>query len=92
VLGFVVVMIIVGAIAGYIGRLLVAGPDPMGFWQTTLLGIAGSFVGGTLGSLLFHGRLVIAPGGLLLALPGTVIALLVYRRIAFGSIMPPRPR
>jgi uncharacterized membrane protein YeaQ/YmgE (transglycosylase-associated protein family) len=91
VIVFLLSMVIIGAIAGYLGRLLVAGPDPMGFWQTTLLGIAGSFLGGTIASLLFYRRLVIAPGPLLLAIPGTVIALLIYRRVKFGAIMPNRP-
>jgi uncharacterized membrane protein YeaQ/YmgE (transglycosylase-associated protein family) len=92
VIRFIVAMVILGAIAGYVGRLLVAGPDPMGFWRTTLLGVAGSFVGGSIGSLLFAGRLVVGSAGLLLAIPGTVVALLIYRKVKFGTIMPPRRR
>jgi uncharacterized membrane protein YeaQ/YmgE (transglycosylase-associated protein family) len=92
VVRFLLAIIFIGAVAGFVGRLLVAGPDPMGFWRTTLLGIAGSFVGGSIGSLLFAGRLVIGPAGLLLAIPGTVIALLIYRKVKFGTIMPPRRR
>ena len=89
---FLLAIIFIGAVSGFVGRLLVAGPDPMGFWRTTLLGIAGSFVGGSIGSLLFAGRLVIGAAGLLLAIPGTVIALLIYRKVKFGTIMPPRRR
>ena len=89
---FLLAIVLIGAISGFVGRLLVAGPDPMGFWRTTLLGIAGSFVGGSIGSLVFAGRLVIGPAGILLAIPGTVIALLVYRKMKFGTIMPPRRR
>ena len=83
-------LLLIGIVAGYLARLLVMGPDPMGFWQTVLLGVAGSFVGGVLGSLVLRGELVLAPGGVLLAIPGAVVALLVYRRAKYGSIMPDR--
>jgi uncharacterized membrane protein YeaQ/YmgE (transglycosylase-associated protein family) len=92
VVRFLLAIIFIGAVSGFVGRLLVAGPDPMGFWRTTLLGVAGSFVGGSIGSLLFAGRLVVGPAGLLLGIPGTVIALLIYRKVKFGTIMPPRRR
>jgi uncharacterized membrane protein YeaQ/YmgE (transglycosylase-associated protein family) len=53
VLGFIITMIVVGIIAGYLARLLVPGRDAMGFVQTVVLGIVGSFVGGFLGYVLF---------------------------------------
>jgi uncharacterized membrane protein YeaQ/YmgE (transglycosylase-associated protein family) len=37
--------IILGIVAGYIGRLLMPGRDKMGFIATMLLGLAGSIVG-----------------------------------------------
>ncbi|MCA9024681.1 MAG: GlsB/YeaQ/YmgE family stress response membrane protein [Planctomycetaceae bacterium] len=43
--------IVFGFIVGLLGRLLVPGRQPLGFIGTTLLGIAGSFAGGYLGSL-----------------------------------------
>ena len=45
--------IIFGLVVGLIARALMPGPQPMGFIMTALLGIAGSFVGGWLGTLLF---------------------------------------
>ena len=45
--------IIFGLIIGLIARALMPGPQPMGFVLTAVLGIAGSFVGGWLGTLLF---------------------------------------
>ncbi|TME62941.1 MAG: GlsB/YeaQ/YmgE family stress response membrane protein, partial [Chloroflexi bacterium] len=48
---------IVGLIAGFIARALVPGPDPMGWLGTMILGIVGSFVGGTLAALIFGGTL-----------------------------------
>ena len=44
-LGFIVAMVVIGIIAGYLRRLLVPGSDPMSFAGTVILGIVGSFVG-----------------------------------------------
>ena len=52
-IGLIIYLLVIGVIAGYLARLLVPGPDPMGFWQTAALGIVGSFVGGLLGYVLF---------------------------------------
>ena len=45
--------IIVGLIVGALARFLVPGRDPMGWLGTIVLGIAGSFVGGFIGSLIW---------------------------------------
>ena len=54
-MGFIIVMLIVGLIAGAIARLLMPGRDPLGILGTIALGVAGSFVGGFLQNLVqFH--------------------------------------
>jgi uncharacterized membrane protein YeaQ/YmgE (transglycosylase-associated protein family) len=83
-LGFIITMIIVGAIAGFIARALVPGPDPMGVIGTIVLGIIGSFVGGFLGYALFHKDAAAGPfqaSGLIGSIIGAIIVLLVYRAI-----------
>jgi uncharacterized membrane protein YeaQ/YmgE (transglycosylase-associated protein family) len=51
----IIVMLIVGLIAGAIARLLMPGRDPLGILGTIVLGVAGSFVGGFLQNLVqFH--------------------------------------
>ena len=82
VLGFILSMLIVGLIAGFLARALVPGPDPMSVPKTILLGIVGSFIGGFIGYVLFgkdgdEGAL--QPSGLIGAIVGAVIALLIYR-------------
>ena len=81
-LGFLIVMLIIGAVAGFIARAVVPGPDPMGVVGTIVLGIVGSFVGGFLGYVLFHKDATdgaLQPAGLLGAILGAIVALLVYR-------------
>ena len=81
-LWFIISLIIIGAIAGFIARALVPGKDPMGIGATILLGIVGSFIGGFLGWALFGKDLdegAFQPSGIIGSILGAVIALLVYR-------------
>ena len=50
-------MIVFGFVIGVIARFLMPGPQPMGIILTTLLGVAGSFLGGYLGHLLHGGEM-----------------------------------
>ncbi|MGH1564581.1 GlsB/YeaQ/YmgE family stress response membrane protein [Mumia sp. DW29H23] len=80
----VVYLIVVGLIAGYLARLLVKGSDPMAWWQTMLLGIVGSFIGGFGGYLLFgwdEDEGFFQPSGLIFSILGAVVALLLWRLI-----------
>lgn len=74
-----IVFLVVGLIAGFIARALVPGPDPMGWVGTMVLGIIGSFVGGTLAALLFGGTLEINAAGIIGSIVGSIIVLLIWR-------------
>ncbi len=79
---FLIVLLIVGALAGFVARLLVPGPDPMSILGTILLGVVGSFIGGFIGWALFGKDLAdgaLQPSGIIGSIIGAVIALLVYR-------------
>ena len=73
--------IILGIVAGFLGRLLMPGRDPMGFFATILLGLAGAL----LGWFIFTGLLNIGDddmfdlGGLVGAVIGVMILLALYR-------------
>ena len=87
-LSFLIVLIVVGAIAGFLARAIVPGRDPMGIGATILLGIVGSFVGGFLGYLLFRKDSVqgaLQPSGIIGSVIGAIIALLVYRAVSRRS-------
>ncbi|NNJ27920.1 hypothetical protein LzC2_40310 [Planctomycetes bacterium LzC2] len=81
-LGFwdVISWIVFGLIAGAIARLLVPGKQAIGWIMTILLGIAGSFVGGFLFSLLPFGRPAgdFSPTNLIGSIIGAVVLLLIY--------------
>jgi uncharacterized membrane protein YeaQ/YmgE (transglycosylase-associated protein family) len=56
----------------------------MSFWQTALLGIVGSFIGGVLGYVLFDHDLdegALQASGVIGSIVGAVIALLILRAI-----------
>lgn len=73
--------IIIGLIAGAVARFLVPGPDPMGWIGTIVLGIVGSFVGGSLVNLLFGGTVALSPTGIVGSIIGAIIVLLVWRQV-----------
>jgi len=83
-IGFIVYLLVIGLVAGFIARALVPGRDAMTVGATIVLGVIGSFVGGFLGYALTHkdaddGAFQIS--GVLGSIIGAVIALLVYRAI-----------
>lgn len=76
-----IVWLLAGLIVGFLARVLVPGPDPMGWIGTIVLGIVGSFVGGFLANLLFNGQAIVQPAGWLGSIIGAVIALLIWRQM-----------
>ncbi len=83
-IGFIITLIIIGAIAGFIARALVPGKDSMSIPATILLGIVGSFVGGFLASLIGRGDGAswLSTSGIIGSVIGAVIALLVYNAVS----------
>jgi uncharacterized membrane protein YeaQ/YmgE (transglycosylase-associated protein family) len=80
-LGLILTIIIVGAIAGFVARLLVPGRQDLSVLATVVLGIVGSLVGGLLGYLLFHNDAddgFLQPSGIIGSIIGAVIALLIW--------------
>jgi uncharacterized membrane protein YeaQ/YmgE (transglycosylase-associated protein family) len=86
-LGNIIAAIVIGIIAGYLGRLLLPGKDPMGFVGTVVAGIIGALVG----YFLFTSLLGIGDtdkfdlGGIIGSVIGTMIVLLIWRQITARS-------
>ena len=75
-----IAFLVMGLIAGFIARWLMPGADPMGWVGTMVLGVVGSFVGGTLLALLITGNVDLSATGLLGSILGAVIVLWAWRQ------------
>ena len=86
-LGAIVSLLLSGLIIGLLARFAVPGKDPLKLWQTILLGIAGSLLGGFLAALLgvLDGDDTISGGeagaSFLFALGGAIVLLILYRKL-----------
>ena len=71
--------IVIGLIAGALGKLIMPGDDPGGIIVTALIGMAGALVGG----FITHNLLGFDEGGfiwsLVVASRGAIILLAIYR-------------
>jgi uncharacterized membrane protein YeaQ/YmgE (transglycosylase-associated protein family) len=76
--------IVFGFVVGLIARFLMPGRQHMGFIRTTVLGVAGSFMGGFLAALLRGGNWrTPSPTGFIGAIIGAVV-LLVLSELVFS--------
>jgi uncharacterized membrane protein YeaQ/YmgE (transglycosylase-associated protein family) len=74
----IIAWIVFGFVVGLIARAVVPGRQSMGFIMTTLLGIAGSIIGGLLVSGLATGRTTgFTTAGFIGSLLGAVVLLII---------------
>ena len=74
----IIAFLIVGLIAGLIARAILPGRQSMGLVATTLLGCAGSFVGGLVGGLISgRGFAELHPSGIIFSVIGAIVLLLL---------------
>jgi uncharacterized membrane protein YeaQ/YmgE (transglycosylase-associated protein family) len=81
----ILAFIVVGLVAGLLAKLVLPGDDPGGLIVTTLIGIAGAFVGGLVAQFLGGAGVTgINIWSILVATLGAVILLAIYRLFAGG--------
>jgi uncharacterized membrane protein YeaQ/YmgE (transglycosylase-associated protein family) len=81
-LTFIVVLLIIGLIAGAVARLVVPGRDPIGLLGTIILGVVGSFIGGFVANLVEYHTLTVNQfhlTGLVWSIVGAIILLVLLR-------------
>ncbi|MFB7991708.1 GlsB/YeaQ/YmgE family stress response membrane protein [Streptomyces sp. NPDC056002] len=79
--------IILGLVAGVIAKVLLPGRDPGGLIGTTLIGVAGAFVGGWISSRFFDRPIEnqFFDGPTWIAAIGGSLVLLIGYRLLFGN-------
>jgi uncharacterized membrane protein YeaQ/YmgE (transglycosylase-associated protein family) len=81
-IGFILFLLVVGLVAGFLARALVPGRDPMSVGQTLVLGVIGSFVGGFIGyALMGNDREdgAFQASGIIGSVVGAILCLLLWR-------------
>ena len=75
-------LILLGLVVGALAKLFMPGDDPGGIFVTILLGIAGAFLGGVIGSMLGVGSITgFNMASILLGIVGAVLLLIIYRLV-----------
>ena len=87
-LGFIIYLLLIGLVAGFIARAVVPGKDSMSVGATIVLGIVGSFIGGFIGYVLTHKDSsdgAFQASGIIGSILGAIVALLIYRAVGSRS-------
>jgi uncharacterized membrane protein YeaQ/YmgE (transglycosylase-associated protein family) len=74
-----------GMFAGWIAHLLLASNQPVNWAELLVVGLAGSFVGGLLISLVSGDGLELRPSGIIGSILGAVVLLAAWQAIRRGS-------
>lgn len=78
----ILTLILLGLVIGALAKFLMPGDDPGGIFITILLGIAGAFLGGFIGSMLGLGSITgFNMMSILLGIVGAVLLLVIYRMV-----------
>jgi uncharacterized membrane protein YeaQ/YmgE (transglycosylase-associated protein family) len=82
---YILGLLIVGLLAGALARLVVHSPRRLGCLGTALLGIVGSYAGGSLWAILFYDTFDLRKAQTFIgAVIGSIVVLAVWRAIDGG--------
>jgi uncharacterized membrane protein YeaQ/YmgE (transglycosylase-associated protein family) len=83
----ILLFVVFGLIVGLIARAVLPGRQPMGLLATSLLGIAGSFMGGFLVAMLTHTRVLdFNAAGVIGSIIGAMLLLVIASRFSSRSL------
>jgi uncharacterized membrane protein YeaQ/YmgE (transglycosylase-associated protein family) len=78
-------ILVFGMFAWWIAHLLLARNEPVNWAELLVVGLAGSFVGGLLISLVSGDGLALRPSGIIGSILGAVVLLAAWRAIRPGA-------
>lgn len=81
------IWLVIGIIVGAIAKAIYPGHQRGGWVSALILGIVGSFIGGTLATLITTGSLAITSSGfnilgIILAIIGALIAIFIWQQVS----------
>jgi uncharacterized membrane protein YeaQ/YmgE (transglycosylase-associated protein family) len=74
------IFLVFGFVVGLIARAVMPGSQKMGFLRTTLIGVAGSFIGGLIGNIIAGHGLRVHSAGWIGSIIGAVVLLAILGR------------
>ena len=81
----ILLFVVFGLVVGFLARAIMPGTQSMGLVATALLGIAGSFVGGFLVSLVTHNNVMdLNTAGIIGSIVGALLLLFLVGRFGGG--------
>jgi uncharacterized membrane protein YeaQ/YmgE (transglycosylase-associated protein family) len=79
---YILALLLLGLVAGAIARLFVRSPARLGCLGTAVLGVVGSYAGGSLAALLFDDKLDIRKASTFIgAVVGSIVVLGMWRLV-----------
>ena len=79
---YILGLLLVGLLAGALARLIVSSPPRLGCLGTSLLGIVGSYAGGSLYAILFNDKFDLRKASTFIgAVIGSILILLAWRAV-----------
>lgn len=77
----ILAFLVIGIAAGWVAQLVLGSRGRTNWTEAAIAGLAGSFVGGLLTSLLAGDGLKIRPSGLIGSVVGAIVVLLIWRAV-----------
>ena len=75
-----IIWCVYGIFVGSIAKSIVPGEEKLGFFQTIALGVAGSYMGGSILYLLGQYN-ALSPAGVIMGIIGACVSLILYNKI-----------